>query len=252
MRLSLAQHNSPGIPNLKTSCLEYTGTTSTDPDSLPAAGMTWYGPTAEGSWQGQGELVFESRGFDVHRIIRLDLTCDDGRRAEGEYLEGEQSGRWIITHPDGLHEEGAYLGNKRDGPWLETRPDGSAAAGAYAGGRRHGLWITTPPDGGYPRGEERYVHGARRGPPATLYADGQREEGERVGGERHGHWTIIYPDGRRDAGEYVAGEKQGRWVEARPDGTVWERTLRNGKRVGPPRQVRREAREGGWGVGGGV
>ena len=136
----------------------------------------------------------------------------DGRRYEGEYVEGQKHGRWVETDADGMRYEGEYVEGERHGRWVEAMADGRRDEGEYVEGERHGRWV-------------------------EAYPDGWRDEGGYVGGVKRGTWVETKPDGTRAEGEYVEGEtglyrKHGRWVTTRPDGTVWEQHWDKGTAVG--------------------
>jgi hypothetical protein len=86
---------------------------------------------------------------------------EDGRRFEGECVNGKRQGRWLITRPDGAREEGEFVDSRRQGRWAVTHAGGKREEGEIVDNLRQGFWIETRADGG--RAEQEWSDNKRVG-----------------------------------------------------------------------------------------
>ena len=86
---------------------------------------------------------------------------DSGARYEGDWVNGNRTGKGVYRWPNGESYEGHYLNNKRHGKGVYTWPNGARYEGDYVDNKRHGKGVHT-------------------------FADGARYEGDWVKGEMHG------------------------------------------------------------------
>src|SRR5262245_28532295 len=95
-----------------------------------------------------------------------------------EHGEPVKDGKFRSFFEDGaLESEGGYVQGEESGPWVLYHPNGQrAAAGSYADGMRSGPWATFFPDG-KPESQGSYVRGAMDGRWTFWRADGTKDLG---------------------------------------------------------------------------
>ncbi|NNP67727.1 hypothetical protein [Acinetobacter sp. Ac_5812] len=145
--------------------------------------ITWSGTCPSGYANGYGILQWYKSGMA-------------GGRYEGEYLEGNVTGKGIYQY---------LSGNRYEGNWVNNHPEGK---GKY-------IWS----DGGSYDGD--WVDGKRTGKGEYKWLNGDRYMGAWVDNERHGKGMFI-DDSSRYEGDWVHDKKEGRGVLSYVNGDRYE------------------------------
>jgi hypothetical protein len=90
----------------------------------------------------------ESDGTGVRQGAYRAWFANGRLKIEGQFLDGEKSGRWRSWHGNGLwfgngqpSEEGAFAKGREEGVWTRWHRNGARfEEGEYRGGRRQGRW----------------------------------------------------------------------------------------------------------------
>ena len=154
---------------------------------------------------------------------RVIQTGPGGWRSEGNMVDGEPNGHWVLRNYDDdgklTHEQqGSFVGGKRHGDWILNQTQylhwGATyqykSSGAYDHGKRHGEWVLV-----------RYYMDTDDG----THSSHKRQEGSYVTGQKHGHWVEVEHPGDvilRDGGAHADGDawiqSEGSYLEGKKDG----------------------------------
>ena len=149
--------------------------------------------------KGQFETLLYRGGRRVH-------TWPNGKRYEGDFVNGKYHGRGVHTWPSGARYKGDFRDNKRTGHGIYTWPNGN-------------------------RYEGEFVDGDRTGHGIFMWASGSRYEGNFRDNKRTGHGIYTWPNGTRYEGGFVDGEVHGQGIWTFPDGNRYEVENRYGQEV---------------------
>ena len=109
---------------------------------------------------------------------------ESGCKYDGEFKDGEKSGKGIYTWPNGQRYEGDFLNDYLHGKGTYTWPDGQKYEGDFLKGEKHG------------RGTQKWTNG-------------QRYMGDWIKGKRHGEGKQSWPTEEWKAGPIW--QKEGTW-----------------------------------------
>ena len=179
------------------------------------SGHRYHGNSANATRNGQGEYQwreldgsmdrYEGDWVDGERTGKGIFFWGDGSIYEGDFVEGVRTGKGKITWVGGNTYEGDWVENERTGfgVWKNVRDDlsdrvvGETYEGMYKNNQRHGIGITSYPDGSYEielnKNNERF------------YGDGFCSSGDC----ENGRGTYVYKNGEYYEGKWKAGKRDG-------------------------------------------
>ena len=134
------------------------------------------------------------------------LTLGNGRSVSIHPERLTYTGKGRFEWPDGRRYNGEFVDGQPDGVGSEVLPDGTRYRGHWYRGQRDGVGTLNFPDGGRYEGD--FSRGARAGLGAYVGA-ADSYDGEWVDDAPHGTGTFKYPDGSHYQGEWVAGQRSG-------------------------------------------
>lgn len=151
-----------------------------------------------GQWDSDGkERVRQGYGSQV---------WDDGTVYEGQWLQGEASGKGRIVFADGQIYTGEWHGNLAEGFGI-SRPTGlTSYSGCFKHGLRHGIGVEAWGQNGGGRYEGEFEFGKRHGYGICVWPDGFRYIGCWRSDRIHGLGTCIGADGHVFHGKWFGGE----------------------------------------------
>ena len=137
--------------------------------------------------------------------------------SQGQFIDGEATGHWMLGSADGSLEEGPYVDGERNGRWVyRTRSGDVREEGPYVDGERHGEWtfpLVETAHGVIGMGQ--YVNGTKNGLWVERGDGLSVDEGQYADGERNGEWTLRYVYSeeiqRTWQGSYISGKRNGYW-----------------------------------------
>ena len=213
---------------------------------LPGAmAAGWTGDCVGGKASGRGRLLLNSIAgglvFDgemrdgmltAAAIATVMSGPFKGERYEGEFRDGREHGRGVLTFADGKRRyEGEFREGKYHGHGVLIFANGTRRyEGEWREGKRHGRGILTIPNGIRYDGEWR--EGKMHGRGIMTYSASTGYEGEWREGKRHGRGIMIYPGGIRYDGEWRENKMHGRGIMTYSASTSYEGEWREGKRHG--------------------
>jgi len=142
----------------------------------------------------------------------------DGRIYEGQWKNGQWSGKGKATYPNGDIYEGMYKEDQRHGQGLYKWHNGRKYQGDFINDQRCGYGIYTWADNSKYEGE--FQDGLRHGEGKYILHDGSVYIGGWRRGSRQGSGKYHLADGRIYKGEWMSGKAHGYGIELRSDGSV--------------------------------
>jgi TPR repeat protein len=134
------------------------------------------------------------------------LTLGNGRSVSIRPELLTYTGKGRFEWPNGRRYNGEFVDGQPDGVGREVLPDSTRYQGHWYRGLRHGVGTLHFPDGGRYEGD--FSRGQRAGLGAYVgVADSY--EGEWVDDAPHGAGIFKYPDGSQYQGKWVAGQRSG-------------------------------------------
>ena len=157
-----------------------------------------------------------------------------GKAAEGRYVEGRRTGKWIFRFESGRRKEvGEYADDARSGRWKTYHEGGDLESeGDYVDGHRHGEWTFYGPDGKPDPRRATFFTWVDVDEDAAFL----RGAGLTSNGVKTGPWVYRWPNGAVMAEcSYAAGFLQGDLAFFGPDGSftpdLISGTYRAGRRL---------------------
>ena len=176
------------------------------------------GEILEGKANGRGTLIYKE---------------DDGAERVsyvGEFKNGEQSGKGVMTWTDGGKYEGNWSNGVRNGFGTHHYSNGRRYEGNWVNDKRNGTGKDFMPDGD--RYEGNFVNGAYEGYGVYYWADGGRYEGNWKNDKRNGKGKYFNKGGGRYEGDFVDGKYEGYGVYYWANGERYEGNWKNDKQNG--------------------
>jgi len=168
--------------------------------------------------------------FDSVRISETSiLTWPDGRRYEGQLVNGKRTGFGSIVYPSGDRYVGDWVEDHCTGKGVFEYANGDRYEGDFVDGRRVGKGCLLYASGS--RYEGRFLNNVRHGVGKEWLANGDRYEGQFYENCRHGigkEWLIT---GEKYEGEFKKNERSGRGILILSDGSKYKALFKNGKFV---------------------
>lgn len=158
------------------------------------------------------------------------LTYNDGRRYDGDVVDGIKSGRGTFTWPSGMVYVGEFRNDLRSGQGTLTWPNGNKYTGEWKDDKRNGQGVFTGTNGHRYAGN--YLNDNAHGKGSVTYADGQKYTGEFANDMRSGQGTYIWPNGQKYVGEFRDGKMNGQGTYTWPNGDKYVGEWRDDKRNG--------------------
>ncbi len=163
----------------------------------------------------------------------VSVLLSEGRLlARGAFVQGKQSGDWVIVEDSGDESRGAYVDGLRQGRWIisdgETVSEGLIVDDFY-----EGRW--TVREGSSEdelTGFDTYKHGEPDGPTERLRNGAIVLHGDFVRGKQQGYWITTWGEG-----SYLSGVREGTWKLKVEDGRVQTVNFVGGKKQGELREV---------------
>ena len=177
------------------------------------------------------QLLERNGAFTVPRVQKQESVVEnkkrsrifhfsDGKRYEGDFLDGKFHGKGIYTIPDGGRFEGDFVDGKIHGKGIRHFPDGKRYEGDFVQGKIDGKGIIRFPDGG--RFEGDFVDGKFHGKGIYNFPDGKRYEGFFENGKLTGKGMLNFPNGGRYEGDFLDGKMHGKGIRVFPNGTRYD------------------------------
>ncbi len=108
------------------------------------------------------------------------LILPDGKKYEGEFINGKRHGFGKLIYPDGLEYEGDFIDDRQEGYGTYIFPDGRRYVGQFDAGKRNGHGTLTSPDGRMYTGQ--WKDGMITGYGTLTYSDGTIKTGRWLDG----------------------------------------------------------------------
>ncbi len=171
----------------------------------------------------------------------------DGRRYDGEFVNGQPDGVGTEVLPDGTRYQGHWFRGQRDGVGTLRLPDGSRYEGDFSRGNRAGLGAYTGAEDSY---DGEWLADAPHGLGTFNYPDGSHYQGDWIGGRRSG-WGTYQSSGSGYEGDWYNDVPHGFGTATEETGFEYDGSWQAGERHGYGRTATRAgiAYEGTW-VGG--
>lgn len=131
---------------------------------------------------------------------RAKLYFGNWMYSEGEFKDNVKIGRWV-NYKD-TYEEGEYVNGERNGLFIIENED-SCSKSEFVDGMRNGVNVTTYKNG--LRSVGLYHNGLQTGRWVNYYPDGTYEEGRYKHGMKEGLWTIYHPNGEVSSVKFRVG-----------------------------------------------
>jgi hypothetical protein len=145
------------------------------------------------------------------------MTYEDGRRYEGNWINGRYHGKGYTCFASGDFYTGDYKSDHMHGQGTYCWKDGRAYAGEFCEDERQGHGVYSWPAGSSFTGS--FVGGQMHGSGIYQSVSGNRYEGEFRCGQWHGCGCLVSVDGQRYEGQFRLGLKHGDGQESRLGGT---------------------------------
>ncbi len=164
-----------------------------------------------------------------------------GTRYEGDFVDGVQSGKGILTWGEktkwaGHRYEGDFIDGKRTGKGIYTWANGDRYEGDFIDGKRIGKGILTwgsKTQWAGDRYEGDFIDdGKRTGKGIYTWASGRRYEGDWVNGNMTGRGIHAWPNGDRYEGDYKDGRRNGKGIYRWQNGDIYIGDFVNDARTG--------------------
>ena len=209
----------------------------------------------ESASSGLGSLkaqAFYENGVGTYK----EFYPDEGKKAEGLYIDGKSEGEWTYYYKNGKKEaEGFYQDGVRSGKWVFYHQNGKIeAVGEYQNGVRQGEWKYYNDNGtlsskgqilddkkegswqvydqfGEFKGEGNFLKG--EGEYKEYYENGRVKTVGQISNDKfEGEWLYFFEDGRLE-GKAQFTDGKGYYYGYYPDGALnMEGEVENGKRTG--------------------
>ncbi|GBG32715.1 Phosphatidylinositol 4-phosphate 5-kinase 1 [Hondaea fermentalgiana] len=150
------------------------------------------GEWAHGVKNGHGTLFFGDSGADFY---------------EGQFLDGEITGRGIRQWADGSSYNGEWVWGERCGEGVLLSADGTKYEGAFRANQRHGSGTLTKPNGDVYLGDFR--HNRKHGRGTLECVNGDSYDGEFQDGLFHGQGEAAWANGDTYVGSWAFGKREG-------------------------------------------
>ena len=158
--------------------------------------------TSSNSWADQWLSINKVTGKGVYE-------WNDGRRYEGDVVNGKRQGHGEIAYPDGSHFEGEFFNDNREKHGVKTLPDGKRFEGEFENDKAV-QGILTSPDGWrieYDHIEYVFDNG-RTSKGRRFFLDGRVYEGDLdVNSQPSGKGVLTWPNGERFEGMWENGKQ---------------------------------------------
>ncbi|HHB93487.1 MAG TPA: hypothetical protein ENK59_09790 [Thioploca sp.] len=139
-------------------------------------------------------------------------------------------GKVEVTWPNGDSYDGEYINGERTGKGIYTWANGDYYFGDFVKGKRHGVGIYKWKNGDKYIGE--YLNDKRTGEGLYIWTSGDRYQGDFDSGFRHGKGTLKWVDGELYGGDFLYGKRTGRGIYISSGGDRYEGQFKDGKRTG--------------------
>jgi hypothetical protein len=161
---------------------------------------------------------------------------ESGCKYDGEFKDGEKSGKGTFIWPDGQKYEGDFLNDYLHGKGTYIWPSGQQYIGDWIKGKRKGKGILTLANG--QRYEGDFLNDIYHGFGKLLESNGSWKEGTWENDEFiAGKVYIIYESGNTYQGDYSNNTRNGKGIYTWPDGQKYEGEFLNGNSHGFGKQV---------------
>jgi antitoxin component YwqK of YwqJK toxin-antitoxin module len=162
----------------------------------------------------------------------VSVLLSEGRLlARGAFVQGKQSGNWVIFEVSG-ESSGAYVDGLRQGRWIVQDED-TVSEGMIVDDFYEGRWVIRAQSGeGELSGFDTYKHGEFDGPTERMSHGEIVQRGDFVKSQQHGYWIT-----RSGEGSYLWGVREGTWKLNVQDGRVQTVNFVAGKKQGELREV---------------
>ena len=163
------------------------------------------------------------------------MEYTDGRKYDGDFMNGKMCGNGKMTFPNGLpfkvlSFDGEWENNKPHGKGKEIRANGDVYEGDFIQGKRHGKGKYTTPGYSY---EGEWINNQRHGKGKSIInSNGETYDGNFVRDKRHGQGKTTYTDGSVYEGYYQNDKKHGKGKYTNVHGSFFEGEWENGGKHG--------------------
>ena len=161
--------------------------------------------------------LFHGQGMRLH---------PNGEKYEGNYVDGQASGRGVWSTQEGRYE-GQFLRGMYDGTGILIRANKYRYEGEFKDGEFDGNGVYASADGYKAKGQ--FKAGQLNGTGSCVYASGTTATGEFKNGELNGTGIKQYADGWKAEGMFKNGVLNGQGVLWSSSGKKYEGFFKNGK-----------------------
>ena len=179
------------------------------------------------AYKGNSTTPYTGYGFFTH--------TNGQKKAEGEYRDGKEYGKWTYWHENGQKSwEAEFRDGKEHGKvtyWYENGQ--KRGEGEWRDGQAHGKYISWHV-GGQKSGEGEYRNGKKYGKFTRWHKNGQKDsEKEFRDDQAYGKYISWYENGQQSIeGEWRDGKQHGKWIVWNKTGQKQsERVYRGGKLI---------------------
>ena len=186
-----------------------------------------------GFFHGKGSIEYFESGCkydgefkDGEKSGKGIYTWPDGQRYEGDFLNDYIHGKGTYTWPSGQHYIGDLIKGKRQGKGILTLPSGQRYEGDFLNNNYHGFGKLLESDGSWKEGtweNDEFISGKG----LWILDGGATYEGERSQEAWNGKGTYTWPSGQQYEGEFLNGNSHGFGKQVWPNGQWKEGTWEN-------------------------
>ena len=154
----------------------------------------------------------------------MKITEDNGDIYEGDFIDGQMTGKGKLTWSNGDIYEGDFIDGQMTGKGKFTWSNGDICEGDFIDGQMTGKGKFTWSDGDIYEGD--FIDGQMTAGKFT-YTNGDMHEGDRLDGKCHGKGKYTYTNGDIYEGDFIDGQMTGKG-KLTFEGCMYEGNFANG------------------------